>query len=54
MQTASKTVTISLMISPLRGRANGERRKHARSRLFRTVVTHPSVRQAVSYIYDYK
>jgi hypothetical protein len=43
-------VTISLMISPLRGRANSERRKHARSGSFRTVVTHSSARQAVSYI----
>jgi hypothetical protein len=51
-QAASKTVMMSFKISPLRRRAFGERRKHARARSFGIVARPHSARQAASYTYE--
>jgi hypothetical protein len=51
-QAASKTVAMSFKISPLRPRAFGERRKHARARSFGIVARPHSARQATSYIHE--
>jgi hypothetical protein len=49
MQTASKTVMISFMLSPSRRRAFREFKNHARNRAFRIAVPAVSVRRGTSY-----
>jgi hypothetical protein len=49
MQTASKTVMISFMLSPSRRRAFREFKNHARNRAFRIAVPAASVRRGTSY-----
>ncbi len=51
-QAASKTMMMSFTISPLRRRAGGERREHARGRSFGIVARPPSTRQAASYTHE--
>jgi hypothetical protein len=53
-QTASKTVTISFTVSPLRRRAFSKRQQHARRRVFGIVVQADSARQAKSYSHEYQ